>query len=160
MAATFTLHPSDLQANFFLRVQNISHKVGETSCAISKGCCSGQRPKQGLTQWNGGLVLCKTQALGSSNVKRDKLLETLAGFSRLFKICICKFYLYTYIDMFLYFYSYLQSFGVSTVFWKAGSISLHTRWIGKTLYSRNMENLIEKPVCDCCGVFGSLASDQ
>lgn len=61
-------------------------------------------------------MLCKIQALGSSNVKRDKLFETLAGFSRLFKIYIYKFSLYTSIDMFLYFYSYLQSFGVSIAF--------------------------------------------
>lgn len=98
MAATCALHPSDLQANSFLQVQNISRKVEKTSCAISKGCHPGERPKPGSTQWNGELASCKIQALGSSNVKRDNILETLAGVTRLFLIYIYKFYLYTYIS--------------------------------------------------------------
>lgn len=58
-------------------------------------------------------MLRKTQALGSSNVKRDNLLETLAGVTRLIFIYIYRNVMHLHIYLLLFFFAYLQNIGVA-----------------------------------------------
>lgn len=96
------------QDNFFLQVQNVSHNTGKASCEISKCCHPGKRPKQGLMQGNGDLVFCKTQCSEAQMSKRTTY-EMPAGVTWIFLIYIYKFYLSTYVAIYLLFFFFFIS---------------------------------------------------